>query len=69
MERMTGKAPGLLPAPATFDMDFVLAMDDEAYKAFMALVARLYEYEETGYTPQEITAMAAKLRQIEEGKT
>ncbi len=65
MERLTGKPGNLPPVPATFAMDFALSMDDETYKAFMGLVARLYEYEETGLTPAEITTMADKLRQIE----
>ena len=57
MERLTGKAPGLPPVPATFAMDFVLSMDDKTYKAFMGMVARLYEYEETGLTPEQIAVI------------
>lgn len=72
MERFTGKITGSKccghAVPVTFGMDFVFGMTDRDYQEFMALVDRLYEYEETGLTPEEITAMAGNLRQINEAK-
>lgn len=67
MERLTAKRRTPRGAiPAEFSIDFIFSMPDDEVAGFFRTMNRLADYEDTGLTPEEIHAMVAKLRQIEE---
>lgn len=61
MERLTKRWGNNPAVPGTFDIDFVFEMDDTQAAAFTDFCNRLADYEDTGLTPAEITAMSAEL--------
>lgn len=56
MDRLTKKVnePGALPVPTEFGIDFIPAQDSQTYYRFMKLVAKLWDYENTGMEPDQI---------------
>lgn len=56
MERLTKKInkPGALPVPTEFGIDIIPADDSKSYYRFMKLVAKLWDYEETGFKPKDV---------------
>lgn len=58
MDRLTGRIKNGVVS-AIYDEDFVFRMDDETYSGYLKLIERLAAYEDTGLTPEEITAMKA----------
>lgn len=67
MERLTYHSPLGAPVSKGACKGVRCNCDCDACSIYK-IISRLAAYEDTGMTPEEITTMAAKLRQIEEGQ-
>jgi len=63
MERLTKTIPTakFRGVPVKFDLDFIFGVDDKTWHGLQDIFDRLSEYEDTGLTPEQITAMAARI--------
>jgi hypothetical protein len=57
MERLTKQCGNNRAVPTQFDLDFAFKTDDEAWKGLTDVFNLLAAYEDTGLTPEEITAL------------
>lgn len=64
MERLTKTIPvaKFRGVPVKFDVDFIFGLDDKTWRGLQDIFDRLSEYEDTGLTPEQITAMAASIK-------
>lgn len=63
MERLTKTIPvaKFRGVPVKFDVDFIFGLDDKTWRGLQDIFDRLSEYEDTGLTPEQITAMSDNL--------
>lgn len=68
MDRLTKKVyePGALPVPTEFGIDFIPAQDSQTYYRFMRLVAKLWDYEESGLTPKDVRLLRNCIADVSE---
>ena len=60
MDRLTYRNMPLHAVPTKFDLDFAFKMDDTAWGGLTEAFDHLAAYEDTGLTPEEITALIAE---------
>ncbi len=65
MDRLTVRMPLGTAVSAVYCENFIFNMDDK-YSAYLKTIERLAAYEDTGLTPEEITALKVENKRLHE---